>query len=169
MYHTRVSAVLPQASLQPVPMLDFARQFAQLRDELMPVIEAVCASQRFILGPEVASFEAAAAHACHVSHAVGCASGTDALWLALAPPPASVFPPASPSPAAASSPRPSASSPPPAPSSAPAPGPSSPTSTPSPSISRPRRPRAARTPSAPPFQSHPARPPLRPVRGLGRF
>ncbi len=84
MYHTRVSAVLSQASLQPVPMLDFARQFAQLRDELMPVIEAVCASQRFILGPQVESFEAAAALACRVPHAIGCASGTDALWLALA-------------------------------------------------------------------------------------
>ncbi len=65
-------------------MLDFARQFAQLRDELLPAIEAVCASQRFILGPQVASFEAAAASACHVPHAIGCASGTDALWLALA-------------------------------------------------------------------------------------
>ncbi len=65
-------------------MLDFARQFAQLRDELMPAIEAVCLSQRFILGPQVASFEAAAAQVCHVPHAIGCASGTDALWLALA-------------------------------------------------------------------------------------
>ncbi len=84
MYDKWVSAVLPQASLQPVPMLDFARQFAQLREELMPAIEAVCASQRFILGPQVESFEAAAAHACHTPHAIGCASGTDALWLALA-------------------------------------------------------------------------------------
>ncbi len=84
MYHEKVSAVSPVASLQPVPMLDFSRQFALLRDELMPAIEAVCASQRFILGPQVASFEAAAAHACHVPHAIGCASGTDALWLALA-------------------------------------------------------------------------------------
>ena len=84
MYHTHVSAVLSPASLQPVPMLDFARQFAKLRDELMPVIEVVCASQRFILGPQVESFEAAAAHACHIPHGIGCASGTDALWLALA-------------------------------------------------------------------------------------
>ncbi len=50
----------------------------------MPVIEQVCASQRFILGPEVASFERAAAVACAAPHAIGCASGTDALWLALA-------------------------------------------------------------------------------------
>ena len=36
------------------------------------------------LGPQVAEFEAAAAAACAVPHAIGCASGTDAIWLALA-------------------------------------------------------------------------------------
>jgi dTDP-4-amino-4,6-dideoxygalactose transaminase len=65
-------------------MLDFSRQFAALRDELMQAIEEVCLSQRFILGPQVESFERAAAFACNAPHAIGCASGTDALWLALA-------------------------------------------------------------------------------------
>jgi dTDP-4-amino-4,6-dideoxygalactose transaminase len=65
-------------------MLDFARQFQDLRDEVMPAIESAIASQRFILGPQVESFEQAAAAACAVPHAIGCASGTDALWLALA-------------------------------------------------------------------------------------
>jgi dTDP-4-amino-4,6-dideoxygalactose transaminase len=65
-------------------MLDFSRQFAGLREEILAAIEKVCDSQKFILGPEVASFERAAAHACAVPHAIGCASGTDALWLALA-------------------------------------------------------------------------------------
>jgi dTDP-4-amino-4,6-dideoxygalactose transaminase len=69
---------------QPVQMLDFSRQYASIRQELLDAIEAVCASQRFILGPQVASFEQAAAIACAVPHAVGCASGTDAIWLALA-------------------------------------------------------------------------------------
>jgi dTDP-4-amino-4,6-dideoxygalactose transaminase len=69
---------------QPVQMLDFSRQFASIRQELLDAIEAVCTSQRFILGPQVASFEQAAAAACAVPHAVGCASGTDAIWLALA-------------------------------------------------------------------------------------
>jgi dTDP-4-amino-4,6-dideoxygalactose transaminase len=69
---------------QPVPMLDFSRQFASLRHELMEAIEAVCLSQKFILGPQVASFEQAAAMACAAPHAIGCASGTDAIWLALA-------------------------------------------------------------------------------------
>ena len=65
-------------------MLDFSRQFASIRQELLTTIEAVCASQQFILGPQVASFEAAAAIACAAPHAIGCASGTDAIWLALA-------------------------------------------------------------------------------------
>jgi len=65
-------------------MLDFRRDYAPLRDEILAAIAEVCDSQRFILGPEVASFEAAAAEACQTTHAVGCASGTDALWLSLA-------------------------------------------------------------------------------------
>jgi dTDP-4-amino-4,6-dideoxygalactose transaminase len=69
---------------QPVPMLDFSRQFAVLRQEILDSIEAVCTSQHFILGPQVTSFEQAAATACAASHAIGCASGTDAIWLALA-------------------------------------------------------------------------------------
>ena len=69
---------------QAVPFLDFSRQFAQIRDEVMAAIEHVCSSQRFILGPEVAEFEAQARTATHANFAIGCASGTDALWLALA-------------------------------------------------------------------------------------
>jgi dTDP-4-amino-4,6-dideoxygalactose transaminase len=64
-------------------MLDFSRQYAPIREEVLAAIAAVCDSQRFILGPQVATFEAAAAQACAVPHAIGCASGTDALWLAL--------------------------------------------------------------------------------------
>jgi dTDP-4-amino-4,6-dideoxygalactose transaminase len=75
---------VPIPNPQPVQMLDFSRQYASIRQELLDAIEAVCASQRFILGPQVASFEQAAAIACAVPHAVGCASGTDAIWLALA-------------------------------------------------------------------------------------
>jgi dTDP-4-amino-4,6-dideoxygalactose transaminase len=65
-------------------MLDFSRQFTNLRQEILDSIEAVCASQQFILGPQVTSFELAAAAACAAAHAIGCASGTDAIWLALA-------------------------------------------------------------------------------------
>ena len=65
-------------------MLDFSRQFAPLRQEILDAIAQVCDSQHFILGPWVAGFEAAAAASCATSYAVGCASGTDALWLVLA-------------------------------------------------------------------------------------
>lgn len=65
-------------------MLDFSRQYQQLRDEILTAIEEVCDSQHFILGQQVQQFEAAAARFCDVTHALGCASGTDALWLALA-------------------------------------------------------------------------------------
>ncbi len=74
----------PKETRPRVQMLDFSREFAGIRDEILEAIEAVCDSQRFILGPEVERFEQAAARACGVEHAVGCASGTDALWLALA-------------------------------------------------------------------------------------
>ncbi|HZY61253.1 MAG TPA: DegT/DnrJ/EryC1/StrS family aminotransferase [Edaphobacter sp.] len=72
------------ANVQPVPMLDFSRQFAAIRDEVMAAIAEVCDSQQFILGPQVISFEEKAASTCKVSSAIGCASGTDALWLAMA-------------------------------------------------------------------------------------
>jgi dTDP-4-amino-4,6-dideoxygalactose transaminase len=64
-------------------MLDFSRQFSIIREEVLEAIEKVCTSQKFILGPEVASFEQAAALACDSPYAIGCASGTDALWLAM--------------------------------------------------------------------------------------
>ncbi len=51
---------------------------------LLEAVEAVLSQQKYILGEQVATFESAAAAKCGVGHAVGCASGTDALWLALA-------------------------------------------------------------------------------------
>jgi dTDP-4-amino-4,6-dideoxygalactose transaminase len=68
---------------QAVPTLDFSRQFALIRAEVMAAIEEVCVSQRFILGPQVTRFEQAAALACGSEFGIGCASGTDALWLAM--------------------------------------------------------------------------------------
>jgi len=74
----------PKTTLLPVPMFDFGREFAAIREPVMAAMEAVCSRQQFILGPEVERFEQAAAAFCGVEAAVGCASGTDALWLALA-------------------------------------------------------------------------------------
>jgi dTDP-4-amino-4,6-dideoxygalactose transaminase len=65
-------------------MLDFSRQYQQVRAEILAAIQQVCDSQHFILGQEVQQFEAAAAALCDVAHGIGCASGTDALWLSMA-------------------------------------------------------------------------------------
>jgi dTDP-4-amino-4,6-dideoxygalactose transaminase len=66
-----------------VPLLDLKAQYAQIRAEVMPVIEAVCASQRFILGEQVLALEAEVAGYCASSAGIGVSSGTDALLLAL--------------------------------------------------------------------------------------
>jgi dTDP-4-amino-4,6-dideoxygalactose transaminase len=65
-------------------MLDLKRQYAPLHQELLGALEHVLETQQFILGKHVAAFEAAAATQLGVAHALGCSSGTDALWLALA-------------------------------------------------------------------------------------
>jgi dTDP-4-amino-4,6-dideoxygalactose transaminase len=65
-------------------MLDLKRQYAPLHRELLEALGHVLETQQFILGEPVAAFEDAVAHHLGVSHAIGCASGTDALWLALA-------------------------------------------------------------------------------------
>jgi dTDP-4-amino-4,6-dideoxygalactose transaminase len=65
-------------------MLDLERQYAPLRGELLEALGRVLETQQFILGEHVAAFERAAAEQLGVKHALGCSSGTDALWLALA-------------------------------------------------------------------------------------
>jgi len=67
-----------------VPMLDLSRQYASIRDEVLAAVARVCDSQRYILGEEVVAFEREFAALCATADSVGCASGTDALWLALA-------------------------------------------------------------------------------------
>lgn len=66
-----------------VPLLDLTRQYRTLRDEMRAVLDDVCDSQRFILGPQVEAFEREAAAALTSAHAVGVSSGTDALLVAL--------------------------------------------------------------------------------------
>lgn len=65
-------------------MLDLKRQYGPLREELLGALQHVLETQQFILGEQVAGFERAAAGHLGVNHAIGCSSGTDALWLALA-------------------------------------------------------------------------------------
>jgi dTDP-4-amino-4,6-dideoxygalactose transaminase len=66
-----------------VPLLDLKAQFAQIRAEVMPVIDQVCAGQHFILGEHVRALEEEIARYCSASLGVGVSSGTDALLLAL--------------------------------------------------------------------------------------
>ncbi|MCU1303924.1 MAG: DegT/DnrJ/EryC1/StrS aminotransferase [Candidatus Sulfotelmatobacter sp.] len=81
---TRILDKTPELRLDSVPMLDLQRQFEQVRAEVLAAVGRVCASQHYILGPEVESLERELAEFCGVRDAVGCSSGTDALWLALA-------------------------------------------------------------------------------------
>ena len=66
-----------------VPLLDLKAQYAQIRGEVLQVVESVCASQQFILGEHVRAFETEAARYCGATAGVGVSSGTDALLLAL--------------------------------------------------------------------------------------
>ena len=66
-----------------VPLFDNTRQFQALRAPLLESLERVLVSGQYILGTEVESFEREAAEYLGVKHAIGVASGTDALWLAL--------------------------------------------------------------------------------------
>ena len=71
------------AEAAPVPLLDLKRQYATIKDEVAAAIARVGESQGFILGPEVAAFEEEVARTLGASHAIACASGSDALLLAL--------------------------------------------------------------------------------------
>jgi dTDP-4-amino-4,6-dideoxygalactose transaminase len=66
-----------------VPLLDIGRQNSPLREEIRAAIDRVCDSGKFILGPEVEQLEASVARYTGAKHAIGCASGSDALLLAL--------------------------------------------------------------------------------------
>lgn len=66
-----------------VPILDLKRQYQAIKPEVDAAIERVLVSGRFILGPEVETFEQEIAKYCGVNHAIGVASGTDALLLSL--------------------------------------------------------------------------------------
>jgi len=66
-----------------VPLLDLRRQYDGIREQVLAAIARVCDSQSFILGPEVEALEREIAAFTGADAAVGCASGTEALWLAL--------------------------------------------------------------------------------------
>jgi dTDP-4-amino-4,6-dideoxygalactose transaminase len=67
----------------PIPLIDLVAQYRPLKDEIARAMERVIEAQQFIMGPEVQELEAEVARYLDVPHAVGCASGTDALLLPL--------------------------------------------------------------------------------------
>lgn len=69
--------------LPAVPLLALDRQYATLRGDIQAAIARVCDSGRFVLGPDVSALEEELARALDVPHVISCASGSDALLLAL--------------------------------------------------------------------------------------
>src|SRR6185503_20101149 len=67
----------------PVPLLDLRAQHSLIKDEVVSAMMRVVDDQLFILGAPVQQLEEAVARLSHTAHAIGCASGTDALLLAL--------------------------------------------------------------------------------------
>jgi dTDP-4-amino-4,6-dideoxygalactose transaminase len=66
-----------------IPLVDLGEQHRRIQDEVESAVLRVLRSGVYVLGPEVAAFEAELAARCGVRHAVACSSGTDALLLAL--------------------------------------------------------------------------------------
>jgi dTDP-4-amino-4,6-dideoxygalactose transaminase len=71
------------AAPEPMQFLDLKAQYARIKDEVRQAVDAVFESQHFILGEEVKLLEEELAKYVGVPAAVGCASGSDALYLSL--------------------------------------------------------------------------------------
>ena len=66
-----------------VPLLDLKRQYSSIKDEMDTAVHEILDKTQFILGEKVKEFEENIAQYCGCKYAVGVASGTDALLLAL--------------------------------------------------------------------------------------
>lgn len=66
-----------------VPLLDLNAQYDPIISEIRQKIDLVLESHQYILGPQVKEFESMVEKSLNVDHAIGCASGTDAIILAL--------------------------------------------------------------------------------------
>ena len=76
-------SAMPVKAMMQVPLLDLKAQYADIKSDMDQAIHRVLDSARFIGGPEVSGLEEEIARYCGTPHAIGCASGTDALLLAL--------------------------------------------------------------------------------------
>ena len=81
--HAVKESAVKAPALRAVPLLDLRRQYAGIRREIDEALERVAESQQFILSDEVSAFEREVAAYLGAPFVWGCASGTDALWLAL--------------------------------------------------------------------------------------
>ena len=70
-------------AVRQLPTLDLKRNYSRIREEIAEAVNEVLESQHFILGPAVGAFEKEVQAYLDVPHAIGCASGSDALLLAL--------------------------------------------------------------------------------------
>ncbi len=66
-----------------IPLIDLKAQYVSIRDDVRAAVDRVFESQHFVMGPEVVALEAEVAAYCQTKEAIGCASGSDALLLAL--------------------------------------------------------------------------------------
>jgi dTDP-4-amino-4,6-dideoxygalactose transaminase len=78
-----LTSTVARKSKPSISFFDLQAQYATIRREILQAVESVLESQHFILGQLVELFEQDAAAYVEVPFAVGCASGTDALYLAL--------------------------------------------------------------------------------------
>ena len=74
---------MPAHTANTIPGLDLRAQYASIREEIQAAVNAVLDSQIFILGPQVQALEQELSTFCGTRFAIGVASGTDALLLAL--------------------------------------------------------------------------------------
>ncbi len=80
---TAPSLPAPLAVSRGVPLLDLARQYAAIQGELEEAVLRVLRSGQYVLGPDCRALEEELAAYTRCRHAVACASGSDALLLAL--------------------------------------------------------------------------------------
>ena len=76
-------SAMPVKAMMQVPLLDLKAQYADIKNDIDQAVHRVLDSARFIGGPEVSGLEEEIARYCRSPQAIACASGTDALLLAL--------------------------------------------------------------------------------------
>ena len=72
-----------ETGVQGVALLDLKRQYEDIKDEIADALKRVCDSGAYVLGPEVKLLEQNLSKYTQVEHAIACASGSDAILLAL--------------------------------------------------------------------------------------